>query len=214
MQNDMALSMADVQFGHLSNGCAQFATYVDGCRRCHPDLALLQLDMANAFGTVRRSYVVDLLRAHRRHTRAAPWVPWVLEYLSTPQHIPPPHIGRILPDTRVQLYTTWDGIPQGDPLSAFLFSYVFAHLLRTMPVSLPVVGAYVDDGVLGATLEVLGSSLPAISAHLAWGGLQIQPTKSKLWMPAGPDSPPECTAELSNVQQLDGFLLCGQALGR
>eukprot|EP00971_Amphidinium_carterae_P123382 2443277-Amphidinium_carterae.1 len=51
MQNDMAPTMADVQFGHLSNGCAQFATYVDGCRRCHPDFALLQLDMASAFGT-------------------------------------------------------------------------------------------------------------------------------------------------------------------
>eukprot|EP00971_Amphidinium_carterae_P326120 6456756-Amphidinium_carterae.2 len=78
-----------------------------------------------------------------------------------------------------------------------------------MPVTLPVVGAYVDDSVLGATPEVLGSSLPAITEHLAQGGLQIQPSKSKLWMPIGAT----CEAPLSDIQQVDGFLLCGQALG-
>eukprot|EP00971_Amphidinium_carterae_P076630 1513561-Amphidinium_carterae.1 len=60
-------------------------------------------------------------------------------------------------------------------------------------------GAYVDDSVLGATPEVLGSSLPLIAEHLAQAGLAVQLAKSKLWMPLGASSHPQ----LDQIQQVD-----------
>eukprot|EP00971_Amphidinium_carterae_P229564 4554689-Amphidinium_carterae.1 len=45
--------------------------------------------MADTFGTVKRDYVADLLRAHQRDVGEAPWLPWLLEYLA--QQVPPSH---------------------------------------------------------------------------------------------------------------------------
>ena len=76
---------------------------------------------------------------------------------------------------------TWDGLPQGDPLSTLLFSTVMSDVVsqavRTITSEVQVV-SYVDDTILiGPAEEVDAGSYSDCPSYLAPSGLELQPSQ-------------------------------------
>ena len=90
----------------------------------HPDHVVASLDFKNAFGTLQRSTCMDTLRRLCPHCPA--WLDVVNIILARPTVINNP--------TADKPSKTWDGLPQGDPLSTLLFSTVMSELVSQVCV--------------------------------------------------------------------------------
>ena len=81
---------------------------------------------------------------------------------------------------------TWDGLPQGDPLSTLLFSSVMSEVVsqavRTITSEVHVV-SYVDDTILTGPAEDVTQVLQQLPKLLQPSGLELQPAKTQVWAP-------------------------------
>ena len=101
-----------------------------------------RLDVSNVFGNVSRLLVRDSLLAACPAARES-WGPWLTQSLATPSFIPSVDAS--------QTMHIFEELPQGNPLSAFLFS-VFVSIQLQLAIKkcdgAIVATAYVDDIVL------------------------------------------------------------------
>jgi len=140
-------------------------------------LALLKIDMKNAFNECNRTSFLD--RVSEDFPEIAPWVHWCY---SQPAEL---RFGnrRILAST---------GVQQGDPLGPLLFSLVLVQFLNSNPLDEACLLSlwYLDDGTFigsRSSLQALLSCFAKFGPHF---GLHINPSKCELYWPCGDSSYP------------------------
>ena len=83
-------------------------------------------------------------------------------------------------------HRTWDGLPQGDPMSALIFSTVMTETVNTALKQLTSevqALSYVDDTVLIGPADALNNALAQPPTTLRASGLELQPTKTQVGAP-------------------------------
>ena len=176
----------------------------------HPDHAFIKLDLKNAFGSLYRetaqTYLNTLVLAEPARQACG-------TLLARPLCIP-------RPDHQTDILTTWDGLPQGDPLSAAFFAGTLTSELRHALEEIlgdraRTLALYVDDAVIGAAPEDLQEILRQLPQKLATAGLQMASHKTQVWSPQGAQLRP-----FPSLQQLweaqtekRGLKIVGQAFG-
>ena len=174
----------------------------------NPDHVVASLDFKNAFGTLQRTTCLNTLRRLCPHCPA--WLDVVNVILARPTVI-----GNPTADTASR---TWDGLPQGDPLSTLLFSTVMSEVVsqavRDITSEVHVV-SYVDDTILTGPADEITKVLQQLPASLHPSGLELQPTKTQIWAPHS-----ECLRNAPLLRDLRnkmkdprGLIVVGEALG-
>ena len=157
----------------------------------------MQLDFRNAFGTVLRSWRPLWEECRRGWESTQPVV------VANPLGGEPLH--------------TYDGIPQGDPLSTLIFAAA---------MTLAITGAlgdgtavqnvsYIDDTLLLGEAAAVAEAHDRLAARLRPTGLELQPTKTEVWAPNMENllaNPRLAHLERQNPSG-GGLLIVGEALG-
>ena len=154
-----------------------------------PDVALLQIDLNNAFNRVsRRAFIRETTKHFPELT---PWVTYCYGPQTTP-HLWTPSFS----------FRSVQGVQQGDPLGPLLFSLALQPILNkvtdamtttttstgTNPSS-ALVSFYLDDGVLLGTHRNIQKALTILESPTAKTyGLHLTMTKSHLWWPTPPST--------------------------
>ena len=124
----------------------------------------------------------------------------------------------LLPPGEGQAFSTYDGIPQGDPMSTLLFATAMTTGVRQAitTVGVDVLGvSYIDDTVLVGSPDDVASVLQELRRLLATTGLQLQPAKTKVWSPApGVVGAHPCLRNLqAMMSDIKGLTILGEAVG-
>ena len=148
------------------DGALKMAQAVLHAAATDEEVSALQLDMTNAFSTLRRDRILPLLiEGHclpeQRPLKEA-WVTRLLRLLGQPQVILPP---TGLPNAPPLL--TRDGLTQGDPLSSLFFGSCAVLLNRTKTVMQGTVQckAYLDDATITGNMPALHIALPLLKGR-------------------------------------------------
>ena len=130
----------------------------------------MQLDFRNAFGTFRREACVVQLAATLGGI--PPWLGVTSMVLTQPVVVANPLGGEPL--------HTYDGIPQGDPLSTPIFA---AAMIRCLDGTAVRNISYIDDTLLMGAANEVADAHDRLAARLRPTGLELQPTKTKVRAP-------------------------------
>ena len=174
----------------------------------NPTHVVASLDFKNAFGTLKRSTCMETLR--KLCPQCPAWLDVVNVLLARPVVINNP--------TADKPSKTWDGLPQGDPLSTLLFSTVMSEIVsqavRAITSEVHVV-SYVDDTILTGPTEEVAQALQQLPRLLAPSGLELQPAKTQVWAPHS-----ECLRHTpflrdlhANMKDPRGLIIVGEAMG-
>ena len=134
------------------------------------------LFIKNAFCTLHRQTCLEVV-SKLLGTRPA-WFQAVSNLLTRPAHLLSPGDG--------EPFSTYDGIPQGDPMSTLLFATTMSTVVRQVIAAVPASVSrlsYIYDTVLVDPPDKVASVLQELPNLLAHTGLQLQPAKTKLWSP-------------------------------
>ena len=173
---------ASHQYGHQKQGAAQLYLALSAHAERNPNHMTMQLDIANAFGSINRTKAYETIVEGMRTRGADPeWLSWLHHYMRQPTYILPPHQGG-------SAECTFDGIAQGDPASALIFGTAIALHMAKFPDA-PFIGIYVDDICIAAEVTKGPHLLQGLGIHLAELGLSLQPDKTRTLLP--PEMPPE-----------------------
>ena len=144
-------------------------------KREHPGHVLMQLDFRNAFGTLKREACVAQLAATLGGIPR--WLGVTNLVLTQPVVVANPLVGEPL--------HTYDGIPQGDPLSTLIFAAAMALAISGALGEGTAVRnvSYIDDALLIGAAEDVADAHDKLAARLRPTGLELQPTKTKVWAP-------------------------------
>ena len=215
------------QFGHQAQGALLLLAAAEGRRQRKPGHVLVQVDISSAFGNLSRRKLLQLLDTKLSPQARDTWLPYVRHSLSSGTEIVCPH------DTHTTV-TTYDGIPQGDPLSALLFSSALTMIMEEWAAiavlqnssnhvhdqgqSGPFYASYVDDTILGCERAQLTPLLTSLKTHLHNYGLELQKDKTKIWgspiLRSHPDTPMHLQAAGLTLDALThGLTICGHAFG-
>ena len=174
------------------------------CTATARGVAYARLVFANAFGSVSRAMVrqeiLDFV-PEARHT----WGPWMSRLFATPLVVPNPHGDHMM---------IYEGLPQGNPLSAFLFSVFVSLRLHKILASCPPsiqAAAYVDDIVVYGDPPVVDSHISEILDALHASSLPPCSEKTQVWFTV-PSQVGSCDTLSSFQVVTDGLLICGHAL--
>ena len=166
------------------DGTCRFASAVKAAmQEADQGYTLLRTDISNAFGSVHRGHLSDLL--HGIHPEvAAAFLPWLHR----------PTLG-VVYDNHGNLHAipAHRGIPQGDPLSSIAFCIVMARPLaefQARPSGHCLALGYADDVILRTPTSEAATALNAWTAILAPSGLAVNAAKTAIWTPSPeiPDS--------------------------
>ena len=203
-----------IQYGHSSQGPLLMLGAIESHRRLHANHCVVQLDIRNAFGAIDRSAALRLLWDKLDTNARDTWLPWIIDSLSAALAVMAPHDPTIVE-------RTWDGLPQGDPLSAIIFSAVMA--LQLQEWSAPAEGTilkacYVDDTIIGVHPTQLAEAMISLKNHFQSIGLTIQPAKTRIWADPhlrGQNLLQDAIAEAHLPIEVlrEGITICGQAFG-
>ena len=100
------------------------------------------------------------------------------------------------------------GVQQGDPLGPLLFSLVLQPIVERIASEVPSLllnGWYLDDGILCGNLDDIAAALSIIAIDGPTVGLSLNKSKSLLFSPDLPYSPPSSLAGIPVTSE--GFLL-------
>ena len=141
-KSDLEVFLRDRQFGiGTPQGGLAMTTAIKAHLSAHPDHVVACLDFKNAFGTIDRTTCIQVLRELCPHHPA--WLDAVNVLLSEPALVVNPE--------RNHLAMTYDGLPQGDPLSTLVFSLSMTEVLHKAvrkTTSEVTTLSYIDDTVL------------------------------------------------------------------
>ena len=134
----------------------------------------------------------------------------VSNLLTRPTHLLPPGDG--------EAFSTYDGIPQGDPMSTLLFATAMTTVVRQAitTVGVEVLGvSYIDDTVLVGSPDDVASVLQELPRLLAITGLQLQPAKTKVWSPTPGvvSAHPYLRHLQATMSDTRGLTILGEAVG-
>ena len=206
---EMTKGMEGTQYAHLPQGSLQLLTAVEQQMAEDSELVLAQLDIRNAFSSISRDQVMDICRSHLSAEAAAQWLPWIEIQLRRPTRI-------CLPGSTFAIEETLTGIPQGDPLSSLLFSFVFTKHMQQLANTNAHMFLYMDDCTVVAKPDALTSWLHDMQNHLQSLGLVLQMDKTTIYAPTGCST----TASLGALRLAlglpdsapQGVIICGHAL--
>ena len=113
---------------------------------------------------------------------------------------------------------TYDGLPQGDPLSTLVFSLSMTEVLHKAvreTTSEVITLSYIDDTVLVGPADDIAQILQDLPRALAGTGLSLQPQKTQLWAPDGDQIAQHPRLKHVQAQMKDprGLIILGEALG-
>ena len=176
-----------------------------------PGHAFVGLDVANAFGTIRRSAVLKQATVH-----AAPAVPFLLALWGRPSRAHRPEATPILQrcaNSFVQ-YDLTDGLYQGETWSSLCFALALLDALSSCEDLTAVrILAYIDDLLLVLPPHMATVVMNRLTHALGQAGLHIKLTKCAAWIPACPQNVLEHDFVGLGIQQVWGGLdLLGNAL--
>ena len=141
----------------------------------HPTHVVACLDFKNAFGTIDRGTCMKVLRELCPHHPACLDAANVL--LAQPALVINPY--------RNHLAMTYDGLPQGDPLSTLLFSLTMTEVIHkaVRETTSEVKTLSLDDTVLVGLADDIAEVMRTLLRAIANTGLSLQPQKTQLWAP-------------------------------
>ena len=207
VRKDVSGWMENVQFGiGTPNGAAMFVASLLSHQLSPEPVSYLRIDVHNAFGRLPRHLLFRVM-CERCPQAVTTWLPFLHRTLAADLIVPGFHLdGSPL---RVS-----EGVPQGDPLSALLFSSYMAHTLSTAPLPSGTntkLRAYVDDVVISAPSVELEEDFEAILSHLSNAGLTPNRSKTLLWSTTCLDQ--DIFPGLSQFEQAEhGMIVCGHTL--
>ena len=139
---------------------------------------LSSLDFKNAFGSIDRNTCMKVLRELCPQNPA--WLDAVNVLLAQPVLVIDPY--------RNHLAMTYDGLPQGDPLSTLVFSLAVTEVIHKVAretTSEVKTLSYIDDTVLVGPADDVAEILQTLPQAISDAGLSLQPQKTQLWAPDG-----------------------------
>ena len=137
---------------------------------------LLKLDYKNAFNTIRRDYLLRVVRKELPQL-----YPLVWQFYSSPTKL-------FFGTSIIQSAT---GVQQGDPLGPALFSMSIMDLLHRLTAQLNI--WYLDDGTLGGSSEEVFADFKSIIDHSPSLGLELNLSKCELFIAGMPTNEVEET---------------------
>ena len=152
---------------------------------------------------------MDICRSHLPAETTAQWLPWIELQLRRPTRI-------CFPGSTFAIEETLTGIPQGDPLSSLLFSFVFTKHMQHLADTNAHMFLYMEDCAVVAKPDALTSWLHDMQNHQQSLGLELQMDKTTLYAPPG-CSTAACLGTLRLALGLpdsaaEGVIICGHAL--
>ena len=163
-------------------------------------LALLKIDMKNAFNECNRSAFLD--GVCKEFPEISPWVYWCY---SQPAELRFGH-KRILAST---------GVQQGDPLGPLLFSLVLVQFVRSISFTEQCLLNlwYLDDGTFIAPRPCLHKLLTHFTESGPKFGLHINLSKCELYWPSGDHSFPNFNPAIKRINpEISGLELLGSPI--
>ena len=167
--------------------------------------ALLRTDVSNAFGSVHRSSLFEVLHSIDP-TLVASYSPWLAR----------PTLGvTYRPNGQPVFLPASRGIPQGDPLSSISFCLLLARPLAEFgarPSGSCLALAFADDVILKTPLAEAGAALQQWTDLLMPRGLGVNQSKTVVWSPST-TLPPSLAVRLGTpAPQPGGITICGLPL--
>ena len=175
------------------NGSAELARDVTRTMHAQPMHCVIQVDIANAFGSIQREEVHRSIEqiGHPAGHLASKWL-WSEHSAAV-----------ALPGRELRHITSKVGVPQGDPLSALVFSLAYNGLVQRgldhhalgQQDDRSEIGeqakswAYIDDLTLMCDPREAGAVLAALEQSLASGGLVLNRRKTQIYLPVGAPHP-------------------------
>lgn len=159
---------------------------------CNP-IAILLIDISNAFNSVNRSRLLSEVARHFPEL-----LPWVKFCYAQPSHL-------LFGDKRI---LSSSGIQQGDPLSTLLFSLTIHPVLSRLAEKYSSLAAnvwYLDDGSVAGDPSMLCSYLRDFVRAVEEIDLKVNFSKCEVWAPHGADLsifPPEVSRRRHGLEIL------------
>ena len=197
------------QFGvGTSQGATAMIMHIKAHLARFQEHVAVQLDFKNAFCTLHRQTCLEVVSGLLGSQPA--WFQAISNMLTRPTHLLPPGEG--------EAFSTYDGIPQGDPMSTLLFATAMTTVVRQAiaTVGVDVLGvSYIDDTVLVGSPDDVSSVLQELPRLLASSGLQLQPAKTKVWSPTPGvvGSHPHLQRLQAAMSDVRGLTILGEAVG-
>ena len=200
------------QFGvGTPDGASAMAKSLQHVAATNDEIAMVKIDLANAFSQVSRSYALECLGAIDPLLAKSQ-----TNWLATHTHA----VMQAEDGTTADLSTT-RGIPQGDAMSAATFSLVLHQVMTTVSSALPEqlrlafgYHAYVDDCVFWGPKAHIDDLLDTIVDGLSRADLSVNNDKTTIWCPDGDASHLSARVRQTLLAQprQDGLIVCGQPL--
>ncbi|CAI5986656.1 unnamed protein product [Closterium sp. NIES-64] len=193
-----------LQFGvAVPAGIEVMAHAVQSALSLHPDWAVLQLDVANAFNSFNRIAMFKALRS----SPFSPLIPYFSLFYSSPS---PLHYRN---GPTLHTFESASGVRQGDPCGPFL--YALTQQLAILPTQNQFpsifISSYADDTFLVGPPSIITTAFTALTDRLHSLGLTVQPSKCSIWCPL--DWPQGCATPSGVPIAPNGLNVAGVPIG-
>ena len=169
----------------VASGCSQLARDAMNHIEVNKRQCLAKIDVSNAFGTVSRSRVLETVESTGNLVG-----PLVRRWLGSKQ------FARVaISHDENLLLPTQTGVPQGDPLSAVLYSLTYGEAVQRA-FERPIISevaeqleeptnywAYIDDLTIGCHPRLLPRLQEALQHELQEAGLGMNAEKTQVYLP-------------------------------
>ncbi|CAI7913449.1 unnamed protein product [Closterium sp. NIES-54] len=170
--------LPDLQLGvGVSAGISSLIFGIRSSLELHPDWAVLNVDVANAFNSFHRAAMFTALQS----SDFSCLIPFFRLFYSSlsPLLFHSSPLLHILQSQR--------GVRQGDPCGPFLYAITQQLAIRAIRTAFPDIlcMSYADDSYLLGPPHRLVAAFTALQQHFAELGLSVQPVKCQVWAPQG-----------------------------
>ena len=200
-----AVHLSDMSHAGVKGGGESIPAIITAMTYLHLDWIVAQVDFENAFGSIKRSAVLELAV---RTPVFGPLINMLYGHVTTIFY-PGDHY-----------IQTDQGVTQGCGIGGFCFSAVFTWALRDVENNIPdncMLFRYADDLYILGPPAVIFPLLERVRLAAAPVGLKFQPSKSAIYVPAGVAAADRLfiatKASEVNMPIVTGIIACGAAVG-